>query len=111
MTDELTIEEGRQQQDPGEEVIRSIDVTKVGTAAGTVTATSVKVYKESDGSDITTTVMPDGAPSIAGQVVALPLMKNLTTGESYLVVLFYTKDSSKMIEKLPVDCVPRDGVI
>ncbi len=85
MSNTREITEGRQEQGTEEEIIYTLTVPSTwGTPTGTPT---VKAYSFIDGEyvDVTDTVIPSGAASVASQVITLPKIKLLTEGIAYRV--------------------------
>jgi hypothetical protein len=54
------------------------------------TSPAVVVKLESDLSDVTATVIPSGSASVAGDVITLPIIRNLTTGVRYRLEIQFT---------------------
>lgn len=79
-------------QGSAESISYAIDTSRWGVSVPS--APSVVVYAfdpatQEIGADVTATVMPAGSPSVAGSVITLPALRNLTAGSTYrLEVLF-----------------------
>jgi len=79
--------EGTQFQGAGEELVYAYDTA----AKGTPTSPDVTVYDlDIAVTDVTSTVMPTGTPSVGGTVITLPALKSLTAGKRYRVVVEFT---------------------
>jgi len=91
MTEKREVLEGIQYQGEDEEVAYTITTTNW---ASSPTSPSV-VVKESDGTDVTTTVMPTNSPSVIGDVITLSPLKSLTAGTEYRVEVQFTTGSNK----------------
>lgn len=94
------IVEGLQVQGAEEEITRSLTVpASWGTPTGTPT---VKVYSHSESTgaytDVTSTVMPLGAASVAGQVITLPELKALTEDVLYRVEVKFDTSEGNVLE-------------
>ncbi len=99
----LEVQEGVRIQHTDEEVIRTVDFDPATTEAS-VSSPVVKVIQESDGSDVTSAVMPTNSPTAATLVVTLSLLKSLTAGESYRVEVLVTAGSNKLVSVHRVRC-------
>ena len=86
----------------GEQLTWTLNVSRVGSAAGAVTNEDMKVFKLSDGVDVTALVTT-GAMAVALQIITLmpiggavgaifPLPASLDEGEQYRVDVTYNKD-------------------
>ena len=95
MTQTREILEGPQEQGAEEIVTYTLTVpTTWGTPTGTPT---VKAYSYIDQAytDVTSTVIPTNAPTVASQVITLSPLKLLTVGVLYRVeVLFATSEGN-----------------
>lgn len=58
-----------------EQIARKITTTPWGSDP-----TAVSVVVKRDGGDVTSTVMPTGSPTVAGDVITLPVLKSLSAG-------------------------------
>ncbi|MEK6323614.1 MAG: hypothetical protein AABN33_18390 [Acidobacteriota bacterium] len=76
--------QGRQTQGVDEKVPYKITTTPWGTGPAAVSVV-VKKLGASGTTDVTSTVMPSGAPSVAGDVITLPKLQSLAAGSSYRV--------------------------
>ena len=64
------------------------------------------VIDESNGSDVTATVMPSGLPTVSGVEITLPLLTALTLGRRYRINVRFTGPNSALFEThLRVWCV------
>jgi hypothetical protein len=85
--------EGPQVQGASEEIAWSIDITNWGSSPTSIT---VKAYN-SDGTDVTSTVMPTGSASTPdATTIKLPVLKALTSGEQYKIVVTFTVNTQKV---------------
>lgn len=86
----------------GEQLTWTLNVSRVGSAAGAVTNPDMTVTRLSDGANVTATVT-SGAMSVLGQVITLmpiggavgaipPLPASLDEGEQYRIDVIYDKD-------------------
>lgn len=88
MADTRTIEEGLLIQGEDESIAYKLDVSAVGSSP---TSPSVVVKDATaGGTDVTSTVMPSGSPSVTGDVITLPPLKLLTADHSYIIEVQYT---------------------
>ena len=78
--------EGTQIQGEDEEVIYTLDTSTWG---GTPTSPAVEV-KDGDGTDVKSTVMPAGSPSVATDTITLPTLNLLTDGQTYRIEVKFT---------------------
>lgn len=92
------VKEGTQAQGVDEEIVYSITTTPWG---GTPTSPAVAV-KDEDGSDVTSTVMPSGSPTVNGDVITLPAMKSLSAGMLYRVEVKFTSGGNVLEAIIPV---------
>lgn len=70
-----------------EEIVYSVDISKWGNSPTSISV----VVKNEAGTDVTTTVMPSGAPSTPNPLtIQLPVMKSLTAGAEYRVEVKFT---------------------
>lgn len=99
----LEVKQGVRIQKSDEIIIRTVDFDPA-TTESTVSAPAVKVIQESDGSDVTTTVMPTNSPSVATLLVTLSALKLLTAGESYRVEVLVTAGSNTLASIHRVRC-------
>lgn len=76
-----------QKQGVDEEIVYTITTTPWGSSP---TSPSAVVKDLSDDSDVTSTVMPAGSASAAGDVITLPVLKSLTAGSRYRVEVKFT---------------------
>lgn len=89
--DRRGIVEGKLYQGIEEEITYALTVTNVGSSPTDVTVKAY-LYSETDGSlsDVTSTVMPAGSPSVVGNVITLPELLSLTIDRLYRVEVKYT---------------------
>jgi len=88
MTIKREVVEGTQKQGEDETIIYSITTTPWG---GTPVSPSA-VVKDTTASNrvVTSTVMPSGSASVAGDIITLPALKSLTAGHDYRVEVKWT---------------------
>lgn len=86
------VTEGKQTQGPDEIIAWAITCTPTPTSV-----TSVTVYENDTGTDVTATVMPAGSATISSSTITLPLLRSLTAGKTYRVEVLYT-DGTNSIE-------------
>ena len=79
--------EGKQYQGVDESIAYTLDVSAVGSSPSSV---SVVVKDVTNGTVVTSTVMPTGSASVSGNVITLPALKLLTAGVLYRVEVKYT---------------------
>jgi len=79
--------EGTQRQGADEGVAYQVTTTNW---ASTPTSPSVVVYRTSDETDVTSTVMNPNSPSVATDTITLSPLDSLTAGERYRVELQFT---------------------
>lgn len=83
---------GTKHQGVDEEIVYTITTTQIGSDP---TSPSVAVYDATDDhEDVTATVMPTGSPSVAGDVITLPTLKDLTIDHEYRVEVQFTLDGN-----------------
>jgi len=97
------VKEGVQEVDANEEIVFTIDVSNVGSAAGALSSLSTVATKLSDGTVVTSTVL-SGSTTASAQVITLPTLKSLTEGEQYRLDVRFTKDGNKLECELFVSC-------
>lgn len=79
------IENDPQHQGVDESIIRNLTTTNIGSSPASV---EVKVYDVTTAgtyTDVTSTVMPTGSPSVSGDIITLPAMNTLTIDHRYRV--------------------------
>jgi hypothetical protein len=81
------VKESPLEQGVDEEIQYQLTTTPWGSSP---TSVSVVVKDDSDGADITATVMPVNSPSVAGDVITLSPLKSLTAGDNYRVEIKFT---------------------
>ena len=84
--------EGTQVQGEDEEIIYTIDTANWG---GTPTSVSVEA-KDSAGTDVKSTVMPSGSPSVSTDTITLPTLKALTINKQYRIEVKFTSGGKVM---------------
>lgn len=85
--DSREVLEGKQYQGEDESIAYTLDVSAIGSSPSSV---SVVVKDVTNGTVVTSTVMPTGSPSVSGNVITLPALKLLTAGVLYRVEVMYT---------------------
>lgn len=85
------ITQGRQSQGTDEEIIYSLTTTAWGSDPSDE---SISVYDLSDGGTDVTADVTSGSSSIAGDVITLPTIENLTAGRIYQVEVQFTAGGS-----------------
>ncbi len=93
------IAEGPQHQGVDEIIVYTITTTK-WVSSPTLSAVVVKLV--SDGSDVTSVVMPSGSGSESGDVITLPALKLLTAAEDYKVEVKFTAGGNTYECYIPV---------
>jgi hypothetical protein len=93
----VQIEDYRQGVD--EVIVRTLDVSANGTGPSGV---AVVVKNASTGADVTSTVMPAGSPSVAGDVITLPPMRALTANTTYRVEVKYVLAGNTLEDYFPI---------
>lgn len=87
-TDIREVTEGVQVQGVNEEIAYKLTTTPWGSSP---TAISVAVFSGlAHLTDVTALVMPTGSPSVTGDVITLPVLKDLSRGELYRVRVTFT---------------------
>lgn len=83
------VAQGTQVQGTDERIAYSLTTTPWGSAP---TAVAAVVYDVTGGgrTDVTSTVMPINGPGVAGDVITLSLLRNLTAGSTYRVEVTFT---------------------
>ena len=95
MSVELRYPNGQPFWHTGEEVPFVVDA-----AEWTTTPTSpsiVEVIDETSQTDVVSTVMPSGSPSVTNALITLPLFKLATAGKSYRIEVQFTGDNSSVL--------------
>lgn len=87
MSKKREVAEGTQPVGEDEEVVFTVDVTNWGDSP---TSPSVVVKNLNADTDVTSTVMPTGSPSVNGNVITLPTIKLLTKNISYRIEVKFT---------------------
>jgi len=91
-TDIREVTEGVQVQGVNEEVAYQLTTTPWGTAP---TSPSAQVFAGlAHVTEVTSLVMPTGSPSVTGDVITLPVLKDLSRGELYRVRVTFTSGGS-----------------
>lgn len=93
--------EGRQTQGADETIVYTLDTTNVG---GSPSVSAVVVWRESDSTDVTATVMPSGSHSVNGAVITLKPLTALTVGETYRVEVKFTSAGNTLEHYFRVYC-------
>jgi hypothetical protein len=84
------VKDGVQVQGVGEEIPYTVDVSNWPNPP---TSPEVSAVDE-DGADATDTIFPSGSPSVASNVITLPLCKSGVAGVVYKVTVSYTYNST-----------------
>lgn len=82
---------GLRYQGEDERIIYSVDTSPAG---GSPTAVGVAVFEEGTWENVTSTVMPDGSPSVDGDVITLPVLIALTAGKTYRIEVKFTSEGN-----------------
>lgn len=86
------VEQGVQYQGIDESIAYTLDVSAIGSGP---TSVSVVVFEERDlSTPVTASVMPNGSPSVDGDVITLPALTGLAKGRRYRVEVQYTLDGN-----------------
>lgn len=86
MTVSRFVKESPLLQGKDEQIVYSLTTTPWGSSPSSV---SVKIFKESDGSDVSSTCLA-GSASVVGDVITLPKVQALTAGEKYRLEVQFT---------------------
>ena len=100
MASVLEVAEGLQTQSTSEEIVWAIDTT----SRGTPTVPSVDAVNNSAGTNVKSTVMPAGSPTVSGNIISLPTLKLLTAGQRYEIRTTYTISGNIQETIINVDC-------
>jgi len=100
--DILEVTEGIRFQTSDETRVYTITTTNLVSAPTSPTAI---VYDESVDADVTSTVMPSGSHSAAGDVITLKPLTSLTKGHSYRVEVKFTVGSNIFERYFRVGCI------
>lgn len=95
---DLWVKESPLYQGVNEEVTYSITTTPWGSSPSSPSA----VVKDSDGTDVTTTVMPVGSASASGDVVTWPELKSLTADTWYTIFVTFTSGGNICVARCEV---------
>lgn len=91
-TDIREVTEGVQVQGVNEQIAYQLTTTPWGSAP---TAVSAQVFAGlAHVTDATSLVMPTGTPAVVGDVITLPVLKDLSRGELYRVRVTFTSGGS-----------------
>lgn len=91
---------GTRYKDPDEDIPTAnwgIDWTADLNSGETVSSVTVTVYSEADGSDVTSTLCPDGG-SVSGGTITTARIAAGTAGSSYRIVHRATTSDGKVME-------------
>lgn len=99
MTNVLEVVEGVQFQTVDESLVWAIDTSNRGTPTSPAVAVT-----NSAGTDVKSTVMPSGSPSVSADVISLPSLTALTKGQRYEVRVTYTISGNVQATLLNVHC-------
>ena len=108
-TGERGIREGPQEIAAGEEITWVLNVTAFGSASGAVSSPTMRIIKLSNEDDVSASCL-SGAMSVSGQNVTLQTISSLEEGEQYRADVQFTKDSSRPIYEIEINCPARIGV-
>ena len=100
MASVLEVKERLQTQSTAEQLAWQLDTS----TRGTPTSPAVASVKQSDGTNVKSTVMPSGSPSVTNNIITLPVLKLLTAGERYEIRTTFTAKSNKQEIIINVDC-------
>ena len=81
--------EGKQYQGEDESIAYTLTVTNVGSSPTSPVVTVSSVVGGAY-TDVTSTNMPTGSPSVLGDVITCPALKLLTAGTLYRIEIKYT---------------------
>lgn len=87
-------------------------VIKLNLTNPTITGETVEWIKVEggDGSDVSSTVMPAGSISVSGDELTLPLMKSLTAGNLYKILVTATVNNNKRAMMGKVLCIDEEDM-
>lgn len=88
---EREVQEGKQYQGVDEIISYTLDVTAVGSSPTTPT---VVVKDVTNGTPVTSTVMPTNSPTVNGNVITLSPLGQLVSGITYRVEVLYHLDGN-----------------
>lgn len=100
MASVLEVAEGLQTESSNESLPYGIDTS----SRGTPTSPTVQSVKNRAGTDVKSTVMPSGSPTVSGDIISLPLLTALTAGERYEIRTTYVIGTSTQETIINVDC-------
>lgn len=100
MASVLEVAEGLQTQSTAESIVWAIDTSARGTPTSPVVAT----VKNSAGTNVKSTVMPAGSPTVAANIISLPSLTLLTAGQRYEIRVTYTISGNTQETIINVDC-------
>jgi hypothetical protein len=97
------VKQGRQSQGADERIAYTLTTTPWGS---TPTGISVKAFDVTGGKrvDVTATVFPANAPTAAGDVITLSLLRALTPGHAYRIEVQFTTGGNLEEPYFFVDC-------
>ena len=72
--------------------------------ASSPSSPTVQVFDLSDELDVTSTVMPSGSASVASDVITLPALRSLTSGEDYRVEVKFVAEGNTWEAFFVVKC-------
>lgn len=100
------IKNGRQEQGADEEIVYTLTVPSTwGVPTGTPTVTAYSVSGYETYTDVTSTLFPSGTPSIAGQVITLPVCKGMTVNTTYRIEVKFSTTGGSIFEPYAlIDC-------
>ena len=93
-------------QGKDEEIPYALNCEDVGTAAGAITnpATTAWLLINGEESSNESATVLSGAPSVAAQIITLPMLQDLTEGEQYRIKTLFTKDGRRLLGRFEVHC-------
>lgn len=98
MTASREIKEGQQVQGVGESIAYRLTTTRWGSSPSAISVKVFTIDGAGDKTDVTSTVMPTGSASAAGDVITLPLLTALKKGILYRVEVAFTDGNGNTFE-------------
>ena len=102
----LYVTEGIRHQSKNESITYKITTTNWVSSPTNISATAV--IKDT-GLDITETVFPTNSPSADGDVISLSPLKNLWSGNEYIISVLFDGDGNTYECFFEIDCVDYRG--
>lgn len=84
-------------QRPDEQVVRTVDVTTWGDGPTSPTAAVWEVGATSS-TDVTSTAILSGSPSVASNVISTPVVQSLEDGKRYHLVITFALGSNPALQ-------------